>query len=234
MPRVTTAACEADAAGEVDNSAATSMPAIRSAVSPRTRMMVLYAPLLWYLTASSAVKTICPTAAPGDAGRPVARTSIFFRPFRQGVERGSHRAGSVRRGDGFFLRDEAFAHHINGDANGGEAGTLAVAGLQHVELSILDGELEILHVAIVLFHLPGDGAEMVVDLGHGALEFADRAGANTGDNVFALASIRYSPKNIFSPVAGLRVKPTPVPEFSPRLPKTMACTLTAVPSQSSM
>ena len=48
------------------------------------------------------------------------------------------------------------------------------------------------------------------------------------------AFIRYSPKNMRSPVAGLRVKPTPVPEFSPRLPKTMACTLTAVPSQSSM
>jgi hypothetical protein len=33
----------------------------------------------------------------------------------------------------------------------------------------------------------------------------------------------------FSPVPGSRVKPTPVAESSPMLPKTMATTLTAVP-----
>ena len=33
----------------------------------------------------------------------------------------------------------------------------------------------------------------------------------------------------FSPVAGLRVKPTPVAESSPMLPKTIVHTLTAVP-----
>ena len=45
------------------------------------------------------------------------------------------------------------------------------------------------------------------------------------------AFIRYSPKKACSPVAGLRVKPTPVPEVSPMLPKTMHCTLTAVPAK---
>ena len=43
------------------------------------------------------------------------------------------------------------------------------------------------------------------------------------------ALMRYSPNRAFSPVAGLRVNATPVPEFSPELPNTMACTLTAVP-----
>ena len=89
--------------------------------------------------------------------------------------------------DGFFLGDEAFADHVDGDAYGGQAGALAVASLQHVELAILDGELEVLHIAIMLFHLPGNGAEMVVDLGHDALEFADgQRRAHAGDNVFAL------------------------------------------------
>ena len=89
--------------------------------------------------------------------------------------------------DGFFLGDEAFANHVDGDADSGQAGALAVAGLQHVELAILDGELEVLHVAIVLFHLPGDGAQMVVDLGHGAFKFADgERRADAGDDVFAL------------------------------------------------
>ena len=77
--------------------------------------------------------------------------------------------------------------HVDGDADGGQAGALAVAGLQHVELAILDGELEVLHVAVVLFHLAGDGAQLLVDSGHGALEFADgQRRADAGDHVFAL------------------------------------------------
>ena len=43
------------------------------------------------------------------------------------------------------------------------------------------------------------------------------------------ALVRYSPKSLLSPVLGLRVKATPVPESSPMLPKTMVMTLTAVP-----
>ncbi|GBU22250.1 hypothetical protein R80B4_02156 [Fibrobacteres bacterium R8-0-B4] len=43
------------------------------------------------------------------------------------------------------------------------------------------------------------------------------------------ALTKYSPKNFFSPLAGLRVKATPVAEESPMLPKTMAWTLVAVP-----
>ena len=48
------------------------------------------------------------------------------------------------------------------------------------------------------------------------------------------AFIRNSPKSFFSPVAGLRVKATPVPEVSPVLPKTIICTLTAVPQEEGM
>ena len=52
---------------------------------------------------------------------------------------------------GFLLVDHAFFHHVDGDANGRRTGALAVAGLQHVQLAVFDGELEILHVAVVLF-----------------------------------------------------------------------------------
>jgi len=41
--------------------------------------------------------------------------------------------------------------------------------------------------------------------------------------------MRKSPYGVLSPVDGERVKPTPVPLVSSRLPKTMACTFTAVP-----
>ncbi len=46
------------------------------------------------------------------------------------------------------------------------------------------------------------------------------------------AFTRNSPKKRFSPVAGSREKQTPVPEVVPRLPKTMAITVTAVPQSS--
>ncbi len=45
------------------------------------------------------------------------------------------------------------------------------------------------------------------------------------------ALVRNSPISFFSPVAGSRVKATPVPEFSFRLPKTIGMTLTAVPQE---
>ena len=64
---------------EVRIPAATSMPSISSGVvSALTKMTeFLLLPCPAFSTASSAVNTICPTAAPGDAGNPVARTSIF-------------------------------------------------------------------------------------------------------------------------------------------------------------
>ncbi len=48
------------------------------------------------------------------------------------------------------------------------------------------------------------------------------------------ALTRKSPYAPFAPVAGSRVNPTPVPEFSSRLPNTMAWTLTAVPRSCGM
>ena len=44
------------------------------------------------------------------------------------------------------------------------------------------------------------------------------------------ALTRKSPYGLLSPVAALRVKPTPVPELSSRFPKTIAWIFTAVPS----
>ena len=48
------------------------------------------------------------------------------------------------------------------------------------------------------------------------------------------AFIRNSPNSFFSPVAGLRVKATPVPLSSPMLPNTIDWTLTAVPHEEGM
>ena len=89
--------------------------------------------------------------------------------------------------NGFFLRDQAFANHVDSNANCSQSRTLAVAGLQHVELAILNGELKVLHVAVVLFHLPRNVLELFVDPGHRLLELADRQrGADARNHVFAL------------------------------------------------
>ena len=89
--------------------------------------------------------------------------------------------------DGFLLADEAFAHHLDGDANRRRPGALAVAGLEHVERAVLDGELEVLDVAVVLLEHGGDVAELVVDRGIPLQQLGDGVRrANAGHHVFAL------------------------------------------------
>ena len=78
---------------------------------------------------------------------------------------------------GGLLVDEAFLHKVGGDAHGGGGGALAVAGLEHVELAILDGELHVLHVLVVLLELHANGVELLEHLGHGLLERGILGGA---------------------------------------------------------
>ena len=52
--------------------------------------------------------------------------------------------------NGGLLVDQPFLDHVDGDLDGGRRGALAVAGLQHVELTLLDGELDVLHILVVL------------------------------------------------------------------------------------
>ncbi len=89
--------------------------------------------------------------------------------------------------DGFFLADQPFFHHLDGNTNRGAAGALAVARLQHVQTAVLDGELEVLHVAVVLLQPGGDFAKLVVDLGLHLLQLGDRhRRADASDHIFAL------------------------------------------------
>src|ERR1019366_1131231 len=75
--------------------------------------------------------------------------------------------------DGFLLADQALVDHLDGDAYSRVTGALAVAGLQHVERAVLNGELEVLYVAIVIFQRGGDVLELVVDSGVPGFELAD-------------------------------------------------------------
>ena len=73
IPRATTAACEVIPPREVRMPCAAFMPLISSGeVSARTRITLW--PEALRVSASSALKTISPQAAPGEAGRPLAIT----------------------------------------------------------------------------------------------------------------------------------------------------------------
>ena len=83
--------------------------------------------------------------------------------------------------------DEFFLFHFNGKANGGEAGALSVARLEHENLVVLNGEFEILHILKVFLELRANAFQFVKRLGHVVLQVGHGFGsADAGDDVFAL------------------------------------------------
>eukprot|EP00961_Rhodomonas_salina_P044423 596505-Rhodomonas_salina.5 len=74
--------------------------------------------------------------------------------------------------DGLVLGDEALLEHVDGDADGGGAGALAVAALEHEELLVLDRELDVLHVLVVRLEPLHVREQVLVRLGHVRLQQA--------------------------------------------------------------
>ena len=75
----------------------------------------------------------------------------------------------------------------HGDADGGDAGALAVAGLEHEQLAVFHRELEVLHLAEMLFQRGADVLQLLVGLGHLLLQRRDGVGrAHAGDDILAL------------------------------------------------
>ena len=66
--------------------------------------------------------------------------------------------------DGLLLGDEALLLHLDGDVQRGGGGALAHAGLQHVQLALLDGELDVAHVAEVVLEDDEDLLELLAGL----------------------------------------------------------------------
>ena len=86
-----------------------------------------------------------------------------------------------------FLADQPLALHLDRGAHHGDRVHLAVAGLETVELTLLDGELEVLDLVIVAFELVAQFVELVGQIGHLDLEPVERLGrADAGDHVLAL------------------------------------------------
>jgi hypothetical protein len=146
-------------------------------------------------SASSASNTILPRPRRAMAGRPlvedIARRLRVERRMQQLVER----AGSTRS-TASSLRDQPFAAMSTAILSAALAVRLP-AGLQHPELAALDGELDILHVAVMPFER-SRSRQFGIGLGHGLFHAerlppasARRLGkilrrADAGDDILAL------------------------------------------------
>ena len=100
-------------------------------------------------SASSAVNAIFPTAAPGEAGSPLAITIFCALGLNVGCRSWSRLAGSTK--DRGLLVDQLFLDHLHRDVHRGRRRPLAGAGLEHVQLALLDCELKVLHVLVAAF-----------------------------------------------------------------------------------
>ena len=90
---------------------------------------------------------------------------------------------------GLLAGDQTLLDHLDGNAQGGGGGALAHAGLEHPELALLDGELDIAHITIVILERQEHALELLtcglkarsgLEIGNG-LSVAD-----AGDDVLAL------------------------------------------------
>ena len=132
--------------------------------------------------------------------------------------------------NGGLAVDLALVDHVHGNAYGGGRTALARARLQHEEAAVLDRELEILHLGVVGLEGMRIRLELAVDFGQRLPQRADLfRRTNAGHHVFALGIEQVFAKSSGLPSLGSRVKATPVPERSPMFPKTIVCTLQAVP-----
>ena len=85
------------------------------------------------------------------------------------------------------LVDDGLAHEVHRHLHRRRGRALARARLEQVQLALLDRELDVLHVLVVALEPVGDGEQLVVDLGHAALEVVDvLRGADARHDVFAL------------------------------------------------
>ena len=191
MPTATTAACEVRPPREVTMPSAAYMPATSSGdVSARTRITGL--PSLASSTARSGSNTACPTAPPGEAGRPRARR----RPLATARSRSSGSSAgrkSLRSSHGGTRSSEVSRSmtcsrtRSTATRTAARGRPLARARLQEIELALLDGELDVLHVLVMALEAAGDGQQLVVDRGHPALEVVDvLRGADARHHVLAL------------------------------------------------
>ena len=160
---------------------ATYMPPMSSGlVSMRTSITFL--PFSFHASASAALNTTWPQAAPGEAARPLARTLAFFlaRGSMVGWRSWSICDGSTRRtASAASIRPSSFIS--TAIAQRGGRGALAGTGLEHPELILLDGELHVLHVLVAVLETRADIDQLLIQVGH---DFLQRRQVGAGQFLF--------------------------------------------------
>ena len=179
---------------------------------------------------SAESKTTRPTAAPGEAAMPWVSSS-------RSADRSN--CGNISCASWApVTRDSASSRVISCSStscvairNAAAGGALADPGLQHPQLAALDGELDVAQVAVV-------GLQPAHHLGQLLVRVrVDGRPGRPGSACCGCRRRRPRParwpgsrrRRRACPDAGSRVKATPVPLVSPRLPNTMVQMLTAVP-----
>ena len=101
---------------------------------------------------------------------------------KQGVE-----VSGVDHRNGFLLAYHALVNEVAGDLQRSLCGALAVTGLEHIELTVLNGELHVLHITVVILKQLADLLEVGKRLGELGLHLGNgHGGANTCNDVLAL------------------------------------------------
>ncbi len=115
------------------------------------------------------------------------------------------------------------------------AGALAVAGLQHEQLTLHDRELEVLHVAEVILEQLRDAHELGVRRGELHRELGDTLGrANPGDDILALRVGQELAVELLRAGRGIARERDAGRAVLAEVAETIACTLTAVPMSAEM
>ena len=87
----------------------------------------------------------------------------------------------------FLLGNHFFVDKVASDLDSGGGGALAVTGLEHVQLALLDSELHVLHVAVMVFERVANLQELLVNVGKNFRHFGNgHRRANACNDVFAL------------------------------------------------
>ena len=186
-------------------------------------------------TASSAVKTTSPLAAPGEAATPRASTSKRASGSKVGCSSASSAPASIVA-QRLLGREQALVDGVDGEAHRRLRRALGAARLQHVQPAALDGELDVLHVAVVRLERAQDLEQLRVGVraARSASSCSGRGVRTPETTSSPWASSRKSPLGSGAPVTSSRENATPVAEPAPMLPNTICWTLTAVPQSSGM
>ena len=84
-------------------------------------------------------------------------------------------------------REQSLGYEVDGDFERGCGRSLAVAGLEHIQLAVLDGEFHILHISVRLFQRASNLGEACVHLGHYLFQSGNRLRrADAGNDVLTL------------------------------------------------